>query len=53
DVAYGARPLKRIIQRYLINPLSQELLLGNFAGGDNIFVEQGEKGNLFFSKRNT
>jgi len=53
DVAYGARPLKRIIQRYLINPLSQELLLGNFAGGDSIFVEQGEKGNLDFSKRDT
>ena len=53
DVAYGARPLKRIIQRYLINPLSQELLLGNFAGGDTIIVEQGEKGNLDFSKRDT
>lgn len=51
DVAYGARPLKRIIQRYLINPLSQELLLGNFASGDTILVEQGEKGNLIFSKR--
>lgn len=52
DVAYGARPLKRIIQRYLINPLSQELLLGNFASGDEIFVEQGEKGNLLFRKQN-
>ncbi|MCK9212521.1 MAG: AAA family ATPase, partial [Ignavibacteriaceae bacterium] len=50
DVAYGARPLKRIIQRYLINPLSQELLLGNFSGGDTILVEQGEKGNLIFNK---
>ena len=53
DVAYGARPLKRIIQRYLINPLSRELLLGNFASGDTILVEQGEKGNLIFSKRDT
>jgi ATP-dependent Clp protease ATP-binding subunit ClpB len=26
DVTYGARPLKRVIQKYLINPLSQELL---------------------------
>ncbi len=51
DVAYGARPLKRIIQRYLINPLSQELLLGNFVSGDEIFVEQGEKGNLTFTKQ--
>ncbi|MFA6597091.1 MAG: ATP-dependent chaperone ClpB [Ignavibacteriaceae bacterium] len=53
DVAYGARPLKRIIQRYLINPLSQELLLGTFVSGDTILVEQGEKGNLIFSKRDT
>lgn len=52
DVAYGARPLKRIIQRYLINPLSQELLLGNFVSGDEILVEQGEKGNLIFNKQN-
>lgn len=51
DVAYGARPLKRIIQRYLINPLSQELLLGNFVSGDEILVEQGEKGNLIFTKK--
>jgi len=51
DVAYGARPLKRIIQRYLINPLSQELLLGNFAGGDTILVDQGEKGALLFTKQ--
>ncbi len=28
DVTYGARPLKRTIQKYLINPLSQELLTG-------------------------
>ena len=51
DVAYGARPLKRIIQRYLINPLSQELLVGNFASGDEIFVDQGDKGALIFTKQ--
>jgi ATP-dependent Clp protease ATP-binding subunit ClpB len=33
DVTYGARPLKRTIQKYLINPLSQELLvIPAFAG---------------------
>ncbi len=36
DVTYGARPLKRVIQKYLINPLSQELLAGNFVDGDTI-----------------
>lgn len=34
DVSYGAKPLKRTIQKYLTNPLSQELLMENFGGGD-------------------
>ena len=34
DAVYGARPLKRTIQKYLINPLSKELLLGNFTPGE-------------------
>ncbi|MCK7526540.1 MAG: hypothetical protein MZV64_57565 [Ignavibacteriales bacterium] len=38
DVNYGARPLKRVIQKYLINPLSQELLASNFVDGDTIKV---------------
>ncbi len=50
DVTYGARPLKRVIQKYLINPLSQELLAGNFVDGNTIKVSVGEKANLVFSK---
>jgi len=50
DVTFGARPLKRIVQRYLINPLSQELLIGTFGNGDSIVIDQGEKGNLSFTK---
>jgi ATP-dependent Clp protease ATP-binding subunit ClpB len=50
DVTYGARPLKRVIQKYLVNPLSQELLAGNFAGGDTIKVEVGERIGLVFGK---
>jgi ATP-dependent Clp protease ATP-binding subunit ClpB len=50
DVTFGARPLKRTIQKYLINPLSQELLAGNFVSGDIIKVNVGEKGKLAFSK---
>ena len=50
DVNYGARPLKRVIQKYLINPLSQELLTGNFVDGDTIKVTVGEKAVLEFSK---
>jgi len=50
DVTFGARPLKRTIQKYLINPLSQELLAGNFVGGDTINVTVGEDAKLEFSK---
>ncbi|MDR3628504.1 MAG: ATP-dependent chaperone ClpB, partial [Ignavibacteriaceae bacterium] len=52
DVTYGARPLKRTIQRHLINPLSQELLAGNFEDGDKIKISLGETGHLVFTKDN-
>jgi len=50
DVTYGARPLKRVIQKYLVNPLSQELLAGNFVDGDSIKVAVGDIAKLVFSK---
>jgi len=50
DVTFGARPLKRTIQKYLINPLSQELLMDNFVSGDTIYVSVGDKGKLEFKK---
>jgi ATP-dependent Clp protease ATP-binding subunit ClpC len=49
DVQYGARPLKRAIQRYVENPLSSELLRGTFVPGDTIVVAAGADG-LSFSK---
>jgi ATP-dependent Clp protease ATP-binding subunit ClpB len=44
DPAFGARPLKRAIQRHLENPLALELLEGRFVEGDTIraYVELGE-----------
>ena len=36
---YGARPLKRTIQRKLLDPLALEMLQGTFADGDTIRVE--------------
>ncbi|MEJ2164845.1 MAG: ATP-dependent chaperone ClpB, partial [Desulfobacterales bacterium] len=36
DPVYGARPLKRVIQHYLENPLSMEILKGNIATGDRV-----------------
>src|SRR3989339_703638 len=50
DVTYGARPLKRVIQKYLVNPLSQELLAGKFVDGDTIKVNVGERVGLVFEK---
>ncbi len=50
DVTFGARPLKRTIQRYLVNPLSQALLMGNYTAGDTILVTLGDKGALQFAK---
>jgi ATP-dependent Clp protease ATP-binding subunit ClpB len=39
DPAYGARPLKRAIMRYIQDPLAKRLLLGEFAPGDTIMVD--------------
>ena len=45
---FGARPLKRAIQRYLEDPLAMELLGGRFLEGDHILVDVRE-GSLHFS----
>lgn len=50
DVSFGARPLKRSVQKYLANPLSRYLLEGNFNEGDTILVETGERSGLQFRK---
>ena len=39
DPAYGARPLKRVIQKYIENPLSMEILKGNIMDGARISAE--------------
>ena len=44
DPAYGARPLKRAIQRLLENPLALELLEGRFSEGDTVRVDADEDG---------
>ncbi|MEY2507888.1 MAG: ATP-dependent Clp protease ATP-binding subunit ClpB [Verrucomicrobiota bacterium] len=48
DPVYGARPLKRAIQKYILDPLSLDILEGKFLEGQRIKVEtQGER--LIFS----
>ena len=39
DPVYGARPLKRVIQRHLVDPLARGLLQGDFSGGDHVRVD--------------
>ena len=39
DPIYGARPLKRIIQQYIENPLSMELLTGTISEGARVKAE--------------
>ncbi|TBW50983.1 ATP-dependent chaperone ClpB [Marinobacter halodurans] len=50
DPVYGARPLKRAIQRLIENPLAQRLLKGAFAPGDTI-VADVEGDQLGFSRK--
>ena len=49
DPAYGARPLKRALQRLVENPLALRLLEGDFAEGDTIRVD-AQDGELVFER---
>jgi len=44
DPVYGARPLKRVIQKELIDPIAKKLLAGEFTDGSVIQVGAGEEG---------
>ncbi|HHS12506.1 MAG TPA: ATP-dependent chaperone ClpB [bacterium] len=44
DPAFGARPLKRTMQRFLTDPLAKQMLAGEFRPGDRIVAAAGEKG---------
>jgi len=39
DTTFGARPLRRVLQRYVESPLSQRLLAGSFTAGDVVVVD--------------
>jgi ATP-dependent Clp protease ATP-binding subunit ClpB len=49
DPTYGARPLKRVIQKQLVDKLALKLLEGEFSAGDRVIVDASE-GELAFSK---
>ena len=50
DPAYGARPLKRSIQRRVLDPLAMRVLEGDFLEGDTVMVDAGQVG-LTFTKQ--
>jgi ATP-dependent Clp protease ATP-binding subunit ClpB len=50
DPVYGARPLKRAIQRLIQNPLALALLEGRFMEGDKVVVVRGPNGTLEFER---
>jgi len=47
DPVYGARPLRRAIERYVENPLSTKILQGEFKQGDTIAISVQEDGLVF------
>jgi ATP-dependent Clp protease ATP-binding subunit ClpB len=52
DPIYGARPLKRTIQRRVLDPLALRVLEGDFREGDTVIVDAGREG-LVFAKQET
>ena len=48
DPSFGARPLKRTIQKYVINTLSQKILAGEIADGDEVTIDIDRRGMLQF-----
>jgi ATP-dependent Clp protease ATP-binding subunit ClpB len=49
DPIYGARPLKRVIQSEVLNPLSKEMIAGTYKSGDKIKVECKANKLVFFA----
>jgi ATP-dependent Clp protease ATP-binding subunit ClpB len=47
DPAYGARPLKRVIQRSVQDPLAEMILAGRITDGDHVTVGAGSQGLVF------
>ncbi|MGE5315313.1 MAG: ATP-dependent chaperone ClpB [Acidobacteriota bacterium] len=50
DPSFGARPLKRVIQKHIVNALSERILAGEFSEGDTIEIGLEREGSLSFRK---
>ena len=49
DPAFGARPLKRLIQREIQDPLAMKLLSGDIKDGDSVEIGESDGGLVFRS----
>ncbi len=49
DVQFGARPLKRVVQRYLADPLALKVLSAEVSAGDTVFVNCTDNGQVTFA----
>ena len=47
DPAYGARPLKRVIQKYVQDPLAEMVLAGKIRDGETVKITANKDGLLF------
>jgi ATP-dependent Clp protease ATP-binding subunit ClpB len=48
---YGARPLKRSLQKIILDPLALEILAGKFVEGDHIIISLSKKGEITLTKK--
>jgi len=51
DPVYGARPLKRVIQKYVQDPMAEQILAGTIADGSTVTVSAGTDRLLFSTAR--
>jgi ATP-dependent Clp protease ATP-binding subunit ClpC len=52
DAQFGARPLKRAIQKYLEDPLAEEIIKSNIQAGDILFIDyEAEKDEVIVNAR--
>ncbi|MFZ0392154.1 MAG: ATP-dependent chaperone ClpB, partial [Calditrichia bacterium] len=52
DPAFGARPLKRVIQKEVMDPLAMEILAGHFARGGKVLVDSDQEKIIFREEKN-
>lgn len=51
DIAYGARPIKRLLQKELVNELATKIISGEISRDSNVEVDGGENGLVFREKK--